>query len=107
MMNKLQNGVSQYASMRMQHGNFSPVQIIFERRTVMFWQATCDPILATSTAIFILSCAGDGQDFYYLTVRLRWCNDLFALRYVCLLLIALRLESICYSVSIGCEDRWI
>ena len=67
-MNKLQNGVSQYASMLMQRGNFSAVQIIFEKRAVMFWQATCDPIFTTYTANLILPSARDRQDFYYFTV---------------------------------------
>lgn len=42
-MNTLQNGVSQYASMLVQRGHFSSVQIKFERRTAVSWQATTDP----------------------------------------------------------------
>lgn len=103
MMNKLQNRVSQYASMLMQHGSFSSVQIMFERRKAVSWQTPRDPVLTMQTTFFFVSSARE----YELAVRLSWFNDLFALWYVCLSPRALHLESICYSVPIGCDDRWI
>lgn len=81
-MNKLQNGVSQYASMLTQRGDISSAEIMFERAELFCsGRILLTPFRKPRTDIFFIWRTGETSTI--LTVRLRWCGDLFALRRVC------------------------
>lgn len=69
-MNKLEDALSQYASMLMQPGKFSSSRIIFKR------------LFATHFKLDFHACLT-----WFAVILLRWFNDLFALQNACFLLI--------------------